>query len=107
MSYLRAVGNNITLEMKKKNISISSLSEQVGLDRQDLVRIIEGRLVVFPDILRIIADALGVSVEKLEQPRESSQYDELVHCMGCFTKPENKDKILDYIDFYIGIQEAK
>ena len=107
MSYLRTIGDNISLAMKQIGMSIESLSDSAGLSVYDLRRVIEGRLMLSADELSRIAVGLNTTVADLRAKRPQGDYSGLIHCMGHCNNLDNRDKILDYIDFYIGIQEAK
>lgn len=107
MAYSRIVGQNIELMMKKKNVLPEDLAMKLGFSLTDLHRIKEGVLLVDGNEIREIAEAIGIEFSELILRRDEGEYRELLHCMGTYHDVENKDKILDYIDMYIGIEEAK
>ncbi len=107
MSYLRTIGDNISLAMKHMGYSIEELSDKTGMIEADLRRVIEGRLALNSEDMMCIAKSLDVTLEDLENEKKPQEYANLIHCMGHFDKPESKELILDYIDFFVGIQEVK
>lgn len=106
MAYSRIVGQNIDLMMRKKGIQASMISEKLGYSERDVHRIIEGVLLVDGTELKNIAGVFGADVQELLKERTEEEYRELLHCMGTYKSTENKDKILDYIDLYITLEES-
>lgn len=107
MAYSRMIGQNIELIMKQKNILPEEISKKLGYSLNDLHRMKEGVLLLDGYELREMADAIGVDSSELLKPRAEDEYRDLLHCMGTYHDVKNKDKILDYIDMYIGIEESK
>lgn len=107
MNEPRLIGQNIELVMQKCAISDGQLASMLGYSDMDVHRIKEGVLLLSGRELEEIAKALNVKLESLLERREESEYRELLHCMGSYHNVENKDKILDYIDTYIEIEEAR
>lgn len=107
MKSSRVIGQNIELVMQEKCISNAELASKLGVSELDIHRIQEGVLLLSGNELTEIADALGVEICELTEKKEESKYRELLHCMGYYQNAENKDKILDYIDIYIEIEEAR
>lgn len=107
MKYSRVIGQNIELLMIRKNISTEDVASKLGFSSDDLQRIKEGRLMIDGQEIDMFAKILGVNVTELLEQRDEEEYRELIHCMGTYHNAENKEKIIDYIDMYIGIEEAK
>ena len=107
MKYSRVIGQNIELLMIRKNISTEDVASKLGFSSDDLQRIKEGRLMIDGQEIDMFAKILGVNVTELLEQRDEEEYCELIHCMGTYHNAENKEKIIDYIDMYIGIEEAK
>lgn len=107
MKHSRVIGQNIELLMKRKKISTEDVPSKLGFSFDDLQRIKEGRLTIDGQEIDMFADVLGVNVTELMGQREEKEYRELIHCIGMYHNMENKEKIIDYIDVYIGIEEAK
>lgn len=106
MSYSRMIGENIQLELMKRGISIQEIAQELGYSEMDFHKIVEGVLKIGRREISEIANSLGATFEDLIEVREEDEYRQLVHCMGSYEKAETKDKILDYIDMYIELQEA-
>lgn len=107
MNQPRLIGQNIELVMRNNTISDMQLASMLGCSEMDVHRIREGVLLLSGSELENIAKALNVSPENLLERRSESEYCELLHCMGSYRNVENKDKIFDYIDTYIEIEEAR
>ena len=107
MKYSRVIGQNIELLMKRKKISAEDVASKLGFSSDDLQRVKEGRLMIDGQEIDMFAEILDVNVTELLEQRDEKEYRELIHCMGTYHNAENKEKIIDYIDMYIGIEEAK
>ena len=107
MEHPRMIGQNIELTMRQKNISNEQLVAMLGYSEMDIHRMQEGVLLLSGSELEEIAEALGVEMCELTEKKDESEYRELLHCMGNYHDVVNKDKILDYIDMYIEIEEAR
>ncbi len=107
MNQPRLIGQNIELVMRKSAISDGQMASMLGCSDMDVHRITEGVLLLSGRELEDIARVLNVSPEYLLERRTENEYRELLHCMGSYRNVVNKDKILDYIDTYIEIEEAR
>lgn len=107
MNQPRLIGQNIELIMRNNAISDMQLASMLGCSDMDVHRIRDGALLLSGSELENIAKVLNVSPENLLERRAESEYCELLHCMGSYHNVGNKDKIFDYIDTYIEIEEAR
>lgn len=106
MSYSRVIGRNIELVLNQKGVSMCEFAEKLGYSEMDFHKILEGVLMIGGREIKEIATHLGIALEELTRVREEDEYRTLIHCMGNYEDPENKDRILDYIDMYIELEEA-
>ena len=106
MAYSRIVGQNIQLVLQQKGIRLEELAQQLGYSLIDLHRIIEGVLLIDGNEIKEFANILKVELSELLDQRDETEYRGLLHCMGEYHDAKNKEKILDYMDMYIGIEEA-
>jgi dissimilatory sulfite reductase (desulfoviridin) alpha/beta subunit len=106
MAYSRIVGQNIELMMQKKGIQASMVADKLGYSEIDIHRIKEGVLLINGNEIQDFAEVLDVETEELTTIRDEDQYRPLLHCMGSYKNVDNKDKILDFIDLYISLEEA-
>lgn len=106
MAYSRIVGQNIQLVLQQKGLRLEDLAQQLGYSLIDLHRIVEGVLLIDGDEIREFASVLKVELSELLNQRDETEYRGLLHCMGEYHDAKNKDKILDYMDMYIRIEEA-
>ena len=106
MAYSRIVGQNLQLVLQQKGISLEQLAQQLGYSLVDLHRIQEGVLMIDGREIKEFANTLEVDPSELLEQRDEMEYRELLHCMGEYHDVQSKEKILDYIDMYIGIEEA-
>lgn len=102
MNDFHTIGSFIKLKMMEQNKSIQSLAKESGYSIKDIGKIFDGRLFLSPKQIEEIANVLELNV------------DEIINCIdvdsieyvGEFTKEENKDKLLDYIDRYVDLKEV-
>jgi DNA-binding Xre family transcriptional regulator len=106
MKTSRIIGQNIALTMEEKKVGVHSLCQKLEISEADLHRVQEGVLMLDSSTLKRMCAELGVSLETMMEQRPESEYRKLIHCMGKYQNPENKEKILDYIDLYIAMEEA-
>lgn len=106
MAYSRIVGQNIQLVLQQKGISLEQLAQQLDYSLIDVHRIIDGVLLIDGNDIKEFAKILKVELSELVDQRDETEYRGLLHCMGEYHDAKNKDKILDYMDMYIGIEES-
>lgn len=106
MAYSRIVGQNIELLMQRNGIQASMIAEQLGYSEIDVYKIMEGSLLITGSEMCEIAEVLHVDIAELEMTRDEEEYRPLLHCMGNYKNVESKDKIMDFIDLYIDLEEA-
>jgi len=106
MAHSKIVGQNIQLVLQEKGIHLEDLAQQLNYSLVDLHRIVEGVLLIDGNELKEFANALKVELSELLDQRDETEYRGLLHCMGEYHDAKNKEKILDYMDMYIGIEEA-
>ena len=101
----RMLGDNIRDLMQKADIGPEVVAEQLNCGLNDVWNILEGKVVVIPDVLSKIAECLGVSEENLVKT-DINEYLSRVECMEDFSNPDDYDFILDLIDEYVELVEA-
>ena len=102
MSYLRGLGKMIKTRMSEQGKSIQLLAKESGYSIKDIGKIFDGRLFLSPKQIEEIANVLELNVDEIINCTDVDP----IECMGEFTKEENKDKLLDYIDRYVDLKEA-
>lgn len=102
MSYLRGLGRMIKSKVSKQGKDIKSLAKESGFSITDIGKIFDGRLFLSPKQIEEIASILELSIDEMINCSDIDP----IECMGKFTKEENKDMILDYIDRYVDLKEA-
>lgn len=107
MEHPSLIGQNIDLLMRQMDISDEQLASMLGYSEMDIHRIKEGVLLLSGSELLSFAQAFNIEPEELAKKRAESEYRELLHCMGNYHSAVNKDRIFDYIDTYIEIEEAR
>ena len=101
----RMLGDNINDLMQKAEIRPEVVAKQLNCNLNDVWNILEGKVVVIPDVLNKIAECLGVSEEDLVKT-DIDGYLSRVECLENFSNPDNYDFILDLIDEYVELVEA-
>lgn len=103
----RMLGVNIFTLMQKADISREKLAEQLGYTYRDIdiCRLIEGRLLLPPAELLKIAEKLNTTKDILVHYKSDGSVPELQY-MKEFSDSDNLDKILDFLDEYVELQES-
>lgn len=103
MKDLRLLGNMIKKLSQEQHVKLESA---LGWSEDQVAAIFDGR--VFPSFheLEKLASIFKVSVPELLHGDESYYEQNVVHCMGSFENPDNREAILDIIDDYIMLQKA-
>ena len=102
MNDFHKIGSFIKLKMMEQNKSIQSLAKESGYSIKDIGKIFDGRLFLSPKQIEEIANVLELNVDEIINCTDVDP----IECMGEFTKEENKDMLLDYIDRYVDLKEA-
>ena len=102
MSYLRGLGKMIKTRMSEQGKSIQLLAKESGYSIKDIGKIFDGRLFLSPKQIEEIANVLELNVDEIINCTDVDP----IECMGEFTKEENKDMLLDYIDRYVDLKEV-
>ena len=102
MNDFHKIGSYIKLKMMEQNKSIQSLAEESGYSTKDIGKILDGRLFLSPKQIEEIAGILDLDINEMINCIDVDS----IEYVGEFTKEENKDKLLDYIDRYVDLKEA-
>lgn len=102
MNDFHKIGSFIKLKMMKQNKSIQSLAEESGYSTKDIGKILDGRLFLSPKQIEEIAGILDLDINEMINCIDVDS----IEYVGEFTKEENKDMLLDYIDRYVDLKEA-
>lgn len=102
MNDFHKIGSFIKLKMMEQNKSIQSLAEESGYSTKDIGKILDGRLFLSPKQIEEIAGVLDLDINEMINCIDVDS----IEYVGEFTKEENKDKLLDYIDRYVDLKEA-
>lgn len=100
----RILGQNISLQMKKAELTEQKLAENLKCSVMDIYKILEGNIILSINEIRKIADIFSVEVDKIITPCVEQDYKQLLNCMGDYEDPTNKNKILDFIDLYVQLE---
>ena len=102
MNDFHTIGSFIKLKMMEQNKSIQSLAEVSGYSTKDIGQILDGRLFLSPKQIEEIAGILDLDINEMINCIDVDS----IEYVGEFTKEENKDMLLDYIDRYVDLKEA-
>jgi len=100
----RVLGQNISLQMKKAQLSEQRLADILKCSVMDIYKILEGNIILSMNEIRKIADIFSVGVDKIITPCMEQDYKQLLNCMGDYENPNSKNKILDFIDLYVQLE---
>ena len=102
MNDFHKIGSFIKLKMMEQNKSIQSLAKESGYSIKDIGKIFDGRLFLSPKQIEEIAGILDLDINEMINCIDVDS----IEYVGEFTKEENKDMLLDYIDRYVDLKEA-
>lgn len=102
MNDFHKIGSFIKLKMMEQNKSIQLLAKESGYSIKDIGKIFDGRLFLSPKQIEEIAGILDLDINEMINCIDVDS----IEYVGEFTKEENKDKLLDYIDRYVDLKEA-
>lgn len=102
MNDFHKIGSFIKLKMMEQNKSIQSLAEESGYSTKDIGKILDGRLFLSPKQIEEIAGILDLDINEMINCIDVDS----IEYVGEFTKEENKDMLLDYIDRYVDLKEV-
>ncbi len=101
----RKLGANIFTLMQNAGFSREEFAEKIGFSYRDVCRITEGKLMISPSEMSVIANCLCVSKAELLNNMSGNLAPEL-QFMKEFDNEDNLDKILDLLDDYVELREA-
>lgn len=83
MDFFEIVGQNIADVLEEKGITQKQLAEQIGVSKQVMNKIVRGQKAINTLEVKMIADALGATIERLVQERgdswpEASKHEEML-----------------------------
>lgn len=102
MNDFHKIGSFIKLKMMEQNKSIQPLAEESRYSTKDIGKILDGRLFLSPKQIEEIAGILDLDINEMINCIDVDS----IEYVGEFTKEENKDMLLDYIDRYVDLKEA-
>lgn len=102
MNDFHKIGSFIKSKNVEQNKSIQSLAEESGYSTKDIGKILDGRLFLSPKQIEEIAGILDLDINEMINCIDVDS----IEYVGEFTKEENKDKLLDYIDRYVDLKEV-
>lgn len=98
MNFFEIVGSNILKVLEEKSLTQSQLAEKIGVSRQVLQKIVKGKKAINALEVTKIAEALGVSVESLMEPKaQKIEEDQVVLFMGTISNQKVK-KQFDFLN---------
>lgn len=106
MQSARMFGNYVSFLAEENHLSNSDLSRILGCSSFQVESLLKGRAYVsFTQMLKL-AELFHTTVEKLLSGDPKHYNATVVHCMNDFQNPENREKILDFIDDYVDVINA-
>lgn len=106
MKKARMLGSYAGHLAKQRSISVSHLSQLLSCTETQVQAFFKGRAFPSYNQLSALAKALGTTPKRLIAGDEQSYNETVVHCDGTFSNPDNREKILDTIDDYMGIHNT-
>lgn len=103
----RTFGQNLCIVVKKKDISVSEMADELGYTKEELERIMESRLFVNSQEKKDIADYVKEPIEFFSKEPADAELVEsgYMECRGEFSSVEKRELIFDLFDAYCDVQE--
>lgn len=106
MQSARMFGNYVNFLAKKNHLSHSDLSRALECSDLQLESLLKGRAYASFAQVSKLAELFHTTVEKLLAGDPKQYNTAVVHCMNTFQDPDNREKILDFIDDYVDVVNA-
>lgn len=106
MKGMRMLGNMIQKLAQEQGKTLEDMSRLLECRTEQVRGVYKGLLFLSFSQLEKVAEYLGVTVNVLLEGDIDHYEKTVVHCVGEFTNPENREKILDIIDDYISLKNA-
>ena len=106
MKSMRVLGDMIEKLALESNSTPDDMSRVLHCEPEQVVAMYKGR--IFPSFAQMqqLADYFHSTIDALLDGDEEHYQNNVVHCMGKFEHPENREFILDIIDDYLRLQES-
>ena len=106
MKDMRILGSMIHKLALEKHVPNEELGLKLGFSEDQVCSLYKGRMYPTFVHLETLAECFGVTVDDVLAGDEAYYEKNVVHNMGEFEKPENREIILDIIDDYLRLREA-
>lgn len=106
MEDLRLMGSMIQKLATENGDTPNQLSTILGCSQEAIIALYKGRMFLSFAQLEQLAEHFGVTVEALLTGDDAYYTQNVVHCMGKFEDPRNREEILDIIDDYLNLKAS-
>lgn len=100
MNFFEVIGRNILEVLEQKNMSQTELADEIGVSKQVMSKIVKGQKAINALEIKMIAEALRVTLDRLMEEKEEEKLEPVLMFMGSI-KEENK-KDLEFLSTVIG-----
>lgn len=106
MRRARIFGNYVQKLASEQNISTKYLAETLGCTENEILKLYKG--FTYPSFAQLskLSEIFSISVESLLKGDISTYRNTVVHCVNDFDKDENREMILDMIEYYVDIYNS-
>lgn len=106
MQSARMFGSYVELLAEENNLPLSDLSRALGCSVFQVKLILKGRAYASFSQVSKLAELFHTTIESLLAGDPERYNATVVHCMNNFQNPQNREKILDFIDDYVDVINA-
>lgn len=106
MQSARMFGNYVNFLAEEKCLPHSDLSRILECSELQLESLLKGRAYASFAQVSKLAELFQTTVEELLAGDPNHYNKTVVHCMNAFQNPDNREKILDFIDDYVDVVNA-
>ena len=106
MQSARMFGNYVSFLAEKNRLSNSDLGRVLDCSDFQVESLLKGRAYASFGQVSRLAELFHTTVETLLAGDPKHYNATVVHCMNDFQDPENREKILDFIDDYVDVVNA-
>lgn len=107
MVEMRKMGQAIQKHANANGRNQASLAITLGCTEAQIIDLYSGRFFLSLEQVEKLAGDLNVDPMVFFELDDEYYNQNVVHCMTPFTKAENREKMLDYIDIYIDAYNAQ
>lgn len=106
MKSMRVLGNMIEKLAQENNATPENMGQLLHCTADQVKAMYKGRIFPSFEQLNQLATYFSTTIDALLDGDEQHYKNSVVHCMGAFERPDDRELILDIIDDYLRLKDA-